>query len=163
MATEKTAVAVTREELYALVWKKPLRTVGDDFGVSGSEIAKVCKDLGIPCPRRGHWMKLAHGKFSRRKSLPPRDAGALQEAAIDPKKTLVHREAGLIVSADGTVARAERIELPVHLRGCHPLISVTRHALEGMKPNSDGLLLMNNPGALNVTVSRQCIPSSLLK
>jgi hypothetical protein len=39
---------------------------------------------------------------------------------------------------------------------CHPLISATRHAVEATKPNSDGLLLMNNPGTLNVTVSRQC-------
>ena len=41
---------VTREELYALVWSIPMTKVADQFGVSGSYMARICTFLNVPRP-----------------------------------------------------------------------------------------------------------------
>lgn len=53
---------VTRQELYDLVWAKPMTKVAEEFGVSGSYMARVCLTLNVPRPERGYWAKLAVGK-----------------------------------------------------------------------------------------------------
>src|SRR4051794_31365814 len=53
---------LTREELYELVWHKPMLRVGERFGVSSSYMARVCSDLHVPRPPRCYWAKLEFGK-----------------------------------------------------------------------------------------------------
>jgi hypothetical protein len=53
---------LTREELYELVWHKPMLRVGERFGVSSSYMARVCSDLHVPRPPRGYWAQLEFGK-----------------------------------------------------------------------------------------------------
>ena len=50
---------VLREELYQLVWSKPMIKVAEQLGVSGSYMARVCTVLNVPRPERGYWAKLA--------------------------------------------------------------------------------------------------------
>jgi hypothetical protein len=47
--------SLTREELYELVWSKPLTSVASDFGVSSVAIKKVCRRQQVPTPPRGYW------------------------------------------------------------------------------------------------------------
>jgi hypothetical protein len=61
---------VTREELYALVWSIPMTKVADQFGVSGSYMARICTFLNVPRPERGYWAKLAHNKAPPQQMLP---------------------------------------------------------------------------------------------
>lgn len=61
---------VSREDLYDLVWSKPMTEVAAQFGVSGSYMARVCTALGVPRPDRGYWAKQAVGKAPPRKPLP---------------------------------------------------------------------------------------------
>lgn len=61
---------VTREELYDLVWSKPMIKVAEQFGVSGSYMARVCSVLRVPRPERGYWAKLAVGKAMTKPPLP---------------------------------------------------------------------------------------------
>jgi len=44
---------VSREELYALVWKTPMSRLSADFGLSGNGLAKICARLDVPVPPRG--------------------------------------------------------------------------------------------------------------
>jgi len=46
---------VTREELYRLVWSKPITELAKEFGMSDVGLAKVCKKLNVPKPYRGYW------------------------------------------------------------------------------------------------------------
>ena len=55
---------VSRSELYELVWSEPMIKVAERFGVSGSYLARICTNLNVPRPERGHWAKLAFGKPS---------------------------------------------------------------------------------------------------
>jgi hypothetical protein len=58
-----------RADLYEKVWSEPTRTVAKHYGVSDVWLAKVCKALRVPVPRRGYWAKKNAGKPVRRR--PP--------------------------------------------------------------------------------------------
>lgn len=45
----KTAT-LTREELYQLVWERPVQHVAEFMGVSDVALGKTCRRLGIPVP-----------------------------------------------------------------------------------------------------------------
>ena len=61
---------MTREDLFELVWSKPMIKVAEQFDVSGSYMARVCSSLRVPRPERGYWAKLAVGKAPKRPPLP---------------------------------------------------------------------------------------------
>ena len=66
---------ITRENLYDLVWSKPMTKVAEQFEVSGSYMARVCAVLNVPRPERGYWAKLAVGKAPARMPLPEATPG----------------------------------------------------------------------------------------
>lgn len=59
-----------REELYALVWSQPMRTVAKSMGISDVALAKQCKKANIPVPPRGWWAKKEAGKPVKVQPLP---------------------------------------------------------------------------------------------
>ena len=60
---------MTREELYNLVWEKPITHLAKQFGLSDVGLRKICIKYGIPLPRRGYWARLQHGKRDPKTSL----------------------------------------------------------------------------------------------
>ena len=44
-------LSITRQELYDLVWSKPMVKVAQEFGVSDRAVAKYCKRQNIRCRR----------------------------------------------------------------------------------------------------------------
>lgn len=64
-------MTLTREELYELVWSRPMYKLAAEFGLSDVGLAKICKAEGIPRPERGYWARLAAGAKVRRRRLPP--------------------------------------------------------------------------------------------
>ena len=61
---------ISREQLYEMVWKESMLKVAAYFGISSSYLARICNELRIPRPPRGHWIKLEFGKASSREPLP---------------------------------------------------------------------------------------------
>lgn len=61
---------MTREELYERAWSKPMPTIAAGLGVSGSYLARVCDQLGVPRPQLGYWAKHAVGKVPPATPLP---------------------------------------------------------------------------------------------
>jgi hypothetical protein len=45
---EDTPITLSREDLYELVWSKPMLELSKDFGISDVALAKRCRRLGIP-------------------------------------------------------------------------------------------------------------------
>ena len=66
---------VLRDELYQLVWSKPMTKIGAQLDVSGSYLARVCTLLNVPRPERGYWAKLAVGKAPPQIPLPAPQPG----------------------------------------------------------------------------------------
>src|SRR5262245_52792996 len=57
-------------------------------------------------------------------------------------------------SSGGELSGNAGVEVPVDLRGCHPLISQTKRALEKDKPGESLILWSREQGILNVSVTR---------
>ena len=45
---------LSREELYAEVWRTPLSKLAADWGVLPGAIAKACEVFNVPRPASGH-------------------------------------------------------------------------------------------------------------
>ena len=58
------------EELYQLVWEKPMQALAKEFGISDVGLAKICKRNNIPRPERGYWAKLYSGRKMKNPPLP---------------------------------------------------------------------------------------------
>jgi hypothetical protein len=61
---------LTREELYSLVWAKPMTDVAQDFQISDRAMAKICARKQVPVPPRGYWAKKNAGKSVPKSPLP---------------------------------------------------------------------------------------------
>ena len=60
------AMELTREELFELVWERPMTKVAADYGISDVALKKICDKHRIPVPGRGYWAKKAAGKKVQR-------------------------------------------------------------------------------------------------
>jgi hypothetical protein len=63
-------LTLTRQQLYDLVWSKPVRDVAQDFGMSDVALAKRCRAVRVPIPPRGYWARVAAGQKPRKTPLP---------------------------------------------------------------------------------------------
>ena len=52
-------IKLTRQQLYDLVWTKPMYELCQQFGLSDNGLRKNCKKLNIPIPYIGYWSKLS--------------------------------------------------------------------------------------------------------
>jgi hypothetical protein len=66
---------VDRQELYRLVWSEPISKLASSFYVSGSYLARMCRDLDVPTPPRGYWAQIKAGKMPKKTALPIRKPG----------------------------------------------------------------------------------------
>src|SRR5262245_33371845 len=107
-----------REELYALVWDKPMREVARMVGVSDVALAKTCRSMGIPLPGRGYWARKASGQKLDQTPLPKRAPEQHEQYAIRRW-----------VGDDGTPPpepeRLDRIAVSDALVDPHPLITAS--------------------------------------
>jgi hypothetical protein len=75
-------VRLTREQLYELVWSKPMTEIAADFGMSSVAFAKYCKAADVPRPARGYWQQLASGMKLKPTRLPKPDPKTLLTIVI---------------------------------------------------------------------------------
>lgn len=68
----------TRQELFDLIWSRPIRDIAPEFGISDVAFAKLCRGKGIPLPGRGYWAKVNAGAKVVRDPLPPRGLGVAE-------------------------------------------------------------------------------------
>lgn len=138
---------VTREQLYEMVWDKPMLKLAETFGVSGSYLARVCTELRVPRPERGHWAKLEFGKSSPQPPLPPTRPGDITHwkpgmaVGLTIRTTVRERRARTVEAiapvADVGASKAPKIALPLDKRhellvGVRPLFLKTRESDTGL-------------------------------
>lgn len=63
-------IALTREELYELVWSEAMTKVAARFQMSDVALKKRCTKHHIPMPGRGYWRKVETGSPPKRIALP---------------------------------------------------------------------------------------------
>lgn len=120
---------VSRDTLYAEVWAEPMTTVAASYTVSSSYLARVCRQLKVPCPARGYWAAVQAGK---RRSKPrlrdPKPGAALdwcRGAGPSRRAPLVGQTARRVTRRFGP-----RPEV-------HPLVSGTKELFTNSWPPRD--------------------------
>ncbi len=68
-------VKFTREELYEMVWARPVLALAREIGVSDVAFSKACRKAGIPLPNRGHWTVVRTGRTVKQPPLPDAKEG----------------------------------------------------------------------------------------
>jgi hypothetical protein len=82
MAGPDDPLTLSREDLYELVWSKPITELAKDFGLSDVALAKRCRRLRVPVPGRGYWARVAAGQAPRQPTLPKRTEEPLDYTAL---------------------------------------------------------------------------------
>lgn len=109
-------MSISREELYTAVWAEPVAKVAARYEVSGSFLARICRDLNVPRPERGYWARLAFGKEVVRPPLPSVRAGDF--TSWSPGAGLTGADLSLRVPEPKKQQRRRKVaERPAH----HPL------------------------------------------
>ena len=124
--TTRTAADLSREDIYALVWERPLNRVGPELGLDGPRLAKLCDKRQIPYPPLGYWQKKAVGRATAPPPLPP---------VGDQPHALIAMRTVRSTERRATVPRAISL-VPVHESLASPEILV---AVELDEPVEDGL------------------------
>lgn len=120
--TPSHARRVTREELYRMVWLKPMIRLAEEFGITGNVLAKVCDKLDVPYPRRGHWAKKEAEKPVVTLKLPPLRDGIPK--AIDIQATPPKPAADPVAekAAAAVVDRIRDVIMPESNDNLHPRV-----------------------------------------
>lgn len=113
---------LSRDELYALVWKTPMSRLGPEFGITGTGLAKICDRLDVPYPPLGYWAKKEAGKSVVISKLPARSDGIPEWVDIHPTPP---KSAPLPVAQAAAVAATAavgEIHVPETLDDLHPKV-----------------------------------------
>jgi hypothetical protein len=129
-----TKVTLTREELYELVWSRPVVKLAPEYGLSNVGFSKMCARLDVPTPGRGYWARVAIGEKEDRPDPPKagkRMARHVTLSVVSEMELATKREkpvAPIVVVRDTLVgARPEVLALKRRLDQQGP------HRIDGMK------------------------------
>ena len=142
----------TREELYELVWSKPITHLAKEFGLSDVALHKICKKHAIPNPPLGWWAKKHAGKSVKRVPLPRAKAGDATTISIaggelrsEPDSISTARENARILAA--TVATGDNAKP-------HPIVERSAARLRRAKPDSiTGLATVDQAGLIKIVAA----------
>ena len=145
----------SREELYRLVWSKPMTKVAAEFGVSGSYLARICTVLNVPRPERGYWAKLAVGRARPPEPLPEARPGDQQYWSNDGEQPAPPPQ-----PRSGSVRPRRRIRLPAD-RIHNLLIGAKAHFENSRSEGDDGYLKPFKRLLVDVTTSKTNLDKAL--
>ena len=156
-------ITISREELYKLVWSKPVVEIAKDFGISDVAIGKICKKLNIPKPGLGYWAKKQAGKRVRQTPLPKLNPGNLASYTI-------RKKAPMIIETESETIRQHRkfedqsknrIVVKSTLRSPHPLVQQSQSHLNSARPDQYDKLSVGRD-CLDIAVGKESIHRALL-
>lgn len=147
-------IILKREELYERIWQTPMIKIAEEYSISGNGLKKICGKLKIPVPPVGYWQKLAYGYNVKKPPLPEIDENELEKYELSTIKKPdfpLDEKYRILIEAESNPNN--KIKVKKQLSRYHPLISLTRNALKGEKPDSDGLLRSIRSEILAIAVS----------
>ncbi len=148
---------VSRQELYELVWTRPLARLTRSYGISDVGLAKLCRRFEVPCPPRGYWAKLQNGKHPQR--APLLDADREVRIPLPPAEQPPRDE-----SAGTVVDLRKRVPVVVSttLDGAHELVQQAMGQFQKAEADENHILIAPSDATLRVAVSRGLLPRALL-
>ncbi len=156
-------ITLTRDQLYDIVWSKPISVLAKEFGLSDNDLRKICKNHNIPLPYMGYWSKLRHGKPVRKVMLPTGDG---TEIIITPSNEVPQANQNQGIS--GTILEKEMkpkykhlLQVPARLSNPDDLIVNVKNALADKNFYPHYGLISAGSGFLNITVAPENVPRAL--
>jgi hypothetical protein len=153
-------ITLTREELFDLVWTKPMSRLAAEYSMSNVGLAKLCARHDIPTPPRGYWAKLKAGEAPTRPKLPPsKNCSPIELRATTPEESAGSKDELALAIEDerkpeNSIVVAERLQSPC------ALVREAKAALQDAAPDHLGILKLP-ARCLDLRVSRAQLPRAL--
>ncbi len=155
---------LTREELYELVWERPISRLAKSFGLSDVGLRKICVKHDIPTPPLGYWAKLSHGKKVRRLPLPDKAEGKSRViyivgrggAAVAPE--IEADQAAAIAASRQHASIAVADDRPSRF---HAIAAATSRALRAAKTDQEGFKTAESNDGVSISVGGGSVDRAL--
>ncbi|MEC7769829.1 MAG: hypothetical protein VX798_01510 [Bacteroidota bacterium] len=156
---------ISRQELYDLVWAKPLGQVAQIFQMKDHVLKKLCQEHTIPLPKLGYWQKIKYGKAVQREELPKTKKEIPIELLVDKKGEAAYfKDSYLRRVYELKHEDSLNFEVPAKLGSMHPLVKRTKIALdqwEGRKSFSQHRLYNGPEDILPIHAEAKLRPRAL--
>ena len=156
---------LSRQELYELVWSKPMTHIARDYGMSDNGVRKHCIKHNIPTPIAGYWAKIAHGKSVRKPPLPTKKFAADAPVSLETKNRQPRSAESELAAQQAESKRTELeriLVVPENLPNKpHTHIRAIRAALRRSKPDISGFLEPVERNIPKLSIGRNSIPRIL--
>jgi len=144
-------IRFTREELYDLVWKKPMGQISRLYGLSNYGIRQACTTLVVPLPHASYWVQLKHGYGWKAKLSEPYNGPEFVEILKKKYETNIPAAvASPIVMLTKEIEKDSKapLKVPKKLTKPHRLIQITKESWDKRdkkknyrEPDKEGLYL----------------------
>lgn len=155
---QETQRKFTRQELYDLVWEKPMSQLAKEFDISDVGLRKICRQHDIPTASNKWWTAKTYGKPGARAPLPA------HELDRGPVIRLTYRlpeskEAQARQSAKARVSKAIKVS-PRKPYGdaIHPIAQAMIKELRAQKPASDNRIYLDSPSTFKFAFPKWVLP-----
>ena len=157
-------VKLTREELYQMVWSKPVTKWSKEFGLSDVGFAKICRKMKVPLPGRGYWAMVQKGLKLTRPILKPIPDS--KQSVVEIRKRTLDVVKSKSTDEDDPLVLFEKlpenkIVVPERLHSPHPLVKTTKAFLKSRDVDKYGRIMNHGLSCLNVHVSKALLPRAL--
>ena len=142
---------VTREDLFAAVWERPLTKVAADYGISDVALKKICRKMEIPTPGVGYWRRRECGYPASIAKLQPLSDDAVDSVVIHPPMESSSVEVLEGVPPEAEIAAALAKTPSVDL---HPLLVPVSRSLQATKADERGILVPRSDKAKFLSVTQ---------
>src|ERR1035437_8354557 len=137
-SAESSTTTLSRDELYDLVWTKPIMRLAEIYDISDVGLAKMCRRLRVPRPPVGYWQRLAAGQKISRTPLRAVPRGLEVRLATVTLRFRVEKPEEVESSAMQRIRAFEeapenRIEIPVDLTSAPKIVKRTAKELRPRK------------------------------
>jgi hypothetical protein len=148
---------MTRAELYALVWDRPITKLAAEFGLSDVGLRKIRRRHDVPTPPIGYWAKKASGKPVKAMPLPrPGDTGSFWFRERKP----LEAGAAVVEALAGAKAALADWQPAGEAPTTNVIVERTVATLEAAKAMRTGLVTTEGAGLISVAVRPECVERS---
>ncbi|MBF8644603.1 hypothetical protein [Pseudomonas pudica] len=141
MYVEKT---FTPQQLFEMVWERPVLIIAKEIGVSDVGLSKACRKAGITLPTRGHWAKPISKRPRRPK--PPASTTPITFHVLNVEKAVR-------LKPENVIKDPRILIVPKELSDPHPLVNKWLGAARKAKELNSAVVL-DKSKVLNSHISR---------
>lgn len=152
---QETKRKFTRQELYDLVWERPLSQIAKEFDISDVGLRKICQQHNIPTASNKWWATKAFGKIGVRTPLPQQLSG--NESVI----TLHYRDTHQRGAEARQAIKAkvlDAIRATSNSDAIHPIAKGMIKELRSQKSSNDKRIYLDNPASFKFAVPKWVLP-----